>query len=1029
MLKNIVTLCNLFFLTSLGFSQAYKEWHDPAINSINRAPMHASYFAFENKNLALSDIKENSENFKSLNGKWKFNWVRHANLRPKNFFSTGFDDNQWDELNVPGIWEVNGYGEALYVNHRFAWDYIMQPKPPTVPQRENYVGSYRRVVNIPENWDNKEVFINLGAVSSCVYLWVNGEFVGYSEDRKLEPEFNITSYLKKGDNLIAFQVFRWCDGSYVELQDFWRLAGLSRDVYLYARNQFHMKDVSIVADLDSQYKNGLLNVEVDLEEKDIQQHKECKVEFELRDCKGKVVWHANKTVAGSAKLCASAKIKNVKQWSAEIPNLYNLTISLKDKSNHLIEVIPQRVGFRKVEIKNGLLLVNGQPILIKGVNRHEMDPDHAYFVSKERMEQDVRIMKKNNINAVRTCHYPNDPYFYELCDKYGLYVVDEANIEAHGYEKIAQMKDWAPTHLERVSRLVKRDKNIPSVIIWSMGNESGDGVCFTEAYKAIKEMDATRPVQYQRSGMKKHTDIYVPFYVDYQDLEEYGKKQDQRMPLIQCEYAHAMGNSMGGFKDYWDIYRKYENLQGGFIWDFADQALRDYRNGKMIYTYGGDYGEGLPSDNNFNSNGLLNPDREPNPHFDEVANVQQSIWTKVKDGSRGIIEIYNENFFQSLKNVRLNWRIVEEGSVIKEGVVGALNILPQQRKEAKLDYTYESSDKECLLEVYYKTKEKKGMIPGGHVVARQQFSLSDYKYSDLDLIKTDTEVSIEETSYLLEVKAGDVSIIFNKSDGFICSYAIGSEQLIKNGEKVMPNFWRGGTDNDYGGRTQRKLSKWRKPNLKLTSLKTLAEDGIVRVVANYELKELDAKLEMTYAIDSEAKMRITEKLTTSDEANDKPMLPRYGMQFALDRKFDQIEYYGRGPIENYVDRKFSAFVGRYSQTVAEQFFPYIRPQETGTKSDIRWWKIMNKGGCGLKIYANLPFSASALHFKNDDLDDFDSKDQLHSGELEEQDLTVLSIDLVQMGLGCVDSWGSLTREQYQNPYQDYEFFFIVEPLK
>ncbi|SMO51934.1 beta-galactosidase [Saccharicrinis carchari] len=1026
--KNFVLTVVSFLLSFWAVGQSFTEWHDPAINSINRAPMHASYFAYESSGKADEGIRENSENYMSLNGLWKFNWVRDANLRPHTFFTIDFDDNQWDKMEVPGIWEVNGYGEAVYVNSRFVWDYIMKPEPPKVPEKENYVGSYRRTVHIPSNWDGKEVLINLGAVSSCAYLWVNGQFVGYSEDRKLEPEFNITPYLKKGENLIAFQVFRWCDGTFVELQDFWRLAGTSRDIYMYARNPFHVKDITVVADLDTKYKNGLLNVSVNFDDTKAVGQQGAKVEFELKNNAGKSVWSTTKVLDETSSIEATATLKNVMQWSAELPNLYNLTVTLKNKSDETIEVIPQRVGFRKVEIKNGLLLVNGQPILIKGVNRHEVDPDHAYYVSKERMEQDVRIMKMNNINAVRTSHYPSDSYFYELCDKYGLYVVDEANIEAHGYEKIAQMEEWIPTHLQRATRMVQRDKNSPSVIIWSMGNESGDGICFEETYKAIKAIDSTRPIQYERPGMKMHTDIYVPFYVGYDGLEAYGQKGNQRMPLIQCEYAHAMGNSMGGFKEYWDLYRKYDNLQGGFIWDFVDQALREYRDGKMIYTYGGDYGKGLPSDNNFNNNGLVNPDREPNPHFNEVAMVQQSIWTTPVDIETGKIKVYNENFFTSLDNIQLHWRLVEEGTAIKEGVVNELNIAPQKTGTLQLNYLPKPSTKERFLEVYYKTKVQEGMVPAAHIVARQQLPVTSYQFPDLILAKKELAVEVEQTRHLIAVKAGHTNIEFDQRTGFIVGYSNKGVQFLKDGEKVKPNFWRGGTDNDYGARLQNKLSKWRNPQLELIDLKASNEGDGAMVKASYSLSELGAKLQLSYEVNGEGKMKVTQKLITSEDKDNKPMIPRFGMQFPFTKLFDQIEYYGRGPVENYVDRKISAFVGKYQQTVSEQFFPYIRPQETGTKSDVRWWKLTQKSGIGVKVYAPDLFSVSALHFTNNDLDDFESKEQRHSGELVERDITVLSIDLEQMGLGCINTWGALPMEKYQIPYNDYEFTFMVEPI-
>lgn len=1024
-MKKILIGC-LVLINTVIYSQTFTEWHDPSVNSINRETMHSAYFAYENRDLAIKNSPEKSKNYISLNGKWKFSWVENADERPTDFYKTNYQDGLWDEIEVPGIWEVNGYGDAVYVNSRFAWDYIMKPEPPKVPTQQNNVGSYRREIEIPENWDGKEVYFNMGAISSCVYLWVNGKFVGYSEDRKLEPEFNITKYLNKGKNLICFQIFRWCDGTYVELQDFWRLSGTSRDMYLYARQPLHIKDYTVISDLDSKYKNGLFKISTKFDKNIVAANKGASVKFELKNAYGKTVWSGKKNVNG-ANVEISTRIKNVAQWSAEIPNLYNLLISLNDKDGNLIEIIPQRVGFRKIEIKKGLLLVNGKPILIKGVNRHEVDPDKAYVVSKEMMEKDVKIMKMNNINAVRTCHYPNDVYFYELCDKYGIYVVNEANIEAHGYEKIAKMENWIPTHIERTTRLVERDKNVPSNIIWSMGNESGDGVCFVEAYKAMKEIDQTRPVQYQRPGMKKHTDIYVPFYVGYGGLENYGKKGDQRMPLIQCEYAHAMGNSMGGFKEYWDLYRKYDNLQGGFIWDYVDQALREYRNGKMIYTYGGDYGTKLPSDNNFNSNGLLDPDRNPNPHFNEVAMIQQSIWTDLLNATNGQISVYNENFFKDLSDVYLCWKVVEEGEIIRQGTVSNLNVNPQKKGKINLKYSLTPSNKERFLEVEYKTKLSKDLVPAGHTVARQQLVINNYKFPSVEA-KSAGNVSIEKTRYIVKLNSNNTSVTFDKKTGFIMGYNHNGEDLLLNNESVKPNFWRGGTDNDYGARLQRKLADWRNPEMKLKSLDVDSDKDIATITAKYEMPKLEANLELKYQFSGKGVLTVTQELKVSENKDKKPMLPRFGMILPFKKNYDQVEYYGRGPIENYSDRKTSTFIGKYNQTVKEQFFPYIRPQETGTKSDIRWWKLQNRAETGIKVYSSKPFSASALHYSVEDLDDYDNKDQRHSGELTERDATYLSIDALQMGLGCVNTWGAKPRGEYLLPYGDYSFTFVIEPM-
>ncbi|MCY1719343.1 DUF4981 domain-containing protein [Prolixibacteraceae bacterium Z1-6] len=1012
-----------------AFGQSYTEWHDPAVNSINREEMRASFFAYENQVLATENVRENSAQFISLNGLWNFSWVRNADQRPAGFFSKDYDDSLWGKMEVPGTWEMFGYGEPVYVNSRYVFDYLMKPEPPKIPEKENHVGSYRKMVNIPADWDGKDVYMHFGAVSSNVYLWVNGEFVGYSEDSKLQAEFNITSYLKKGENLIAFQVFRWCDGTYVEAQDYWRFAGVSRDVFLYARNLLHIKDITVVADLDKSYRNGLLDILLQFDEKDADELKGAKIELELKDKAGKPVWKKEMVASGTNEMNASAHIKNVAAWSAEAPNLYELLVTFKDKSGDVIEVISQRVGFRNIKIENAQILVNGQPVLIKGVNRHELDPDGGYVVSQERMEQDVKIMKMNNINAVRTCHYPDDPYFLELCDKYGLYVVDEANIEAHGYEKIADMKDWMETHLQRTTRLVKRDKNLPSVIFWSMGNESGDGMNFVAAYKAMKNLDSTRPVQYERPGEKDHTDIFVPFYVGYEWLERYGKDKSKTKPLIQCEYAHAMGNSMGGFKEYWDLYRKYDNLQGGFIWDFVDQGIRDYRNGKMIYAYGGDFGMGLPSDNNFNNNGLVSPDREPNPHLYEVNYQQQSIWTTPVDLNNGKIRVFNENFFVSLDNVQLTWHLVEEGETIEQGVVSNLKVLPQKTVDIQLGYQLTPSTKERFLEVYYKTKSKDGLVPAGYVIARQQLQVSSYNFPEPVFDQPAENVTVDETRYLIDVTAGRTKITFDKKTGLITAYSYKNVQYLKEGTEITPNFWRACTDNDFGASLQRRLAKWHNPEIKLEELNANTVKNGAEVVAKYALPELEAELEMTYTINSDGKMIVTEKLVTMASEDDKmPMLPRFGIQATFKKAFSNIEYYGRGPVENYADRKESEFVGLYRQSVSEQFFPYIRPQETGTKTDIRWWKLTEASGKGIKICASLPFSASALHYTTEMLDDSPQKSQSHSGELDEVDATVLSVDLKQMGLGCVNTWGAIPRPEYLIPYGDYEFSFFIEPI-
>ena len=642
------------FALAIGFQtialSQKNEWRDPEVNAVNRAPMHANYFAYESPDAARAGVKEESDNFLSLNGMWKFNWVRNADQRPDDFYRLGYNDSAWDELKVPAVWELNGYGDPIYVNVGYPWKNQFRTDPPKIPVKNNHVGSYRKEIVIPAEWKDKQIFAHFGSVTSNIYLWVNGKYVGYSEDSKLEAEFDLSGYLNPGKNLIAFQVFRWCDGSYLEDQDFFRFSGVGRDCYLYTRNKNYIQDIRVTPDLDQQYANVSLDIALQMKGRGT-------VELELSDSKGNVV--ANTRVNGSGNLSTAMEVKNPLKWSAEMPNLYCLTATLKN-GNDILEVIPVKVGFRKVEIKDAQLLVNGQPVLIKGANRHEMDPDYGYVVSRERMLQDIRIMKQFNINAVRTCHYPDNNLWYELCDEYGLYVVAEANVEAHGMiytnNQLSKHPSFAKAHQEPNQRNVQRRYNHPSVIIWSLGNETGPGPNFEACYRWIKAEDATRPVQYEQAGHDYYTDIFCPMYLWYSACEDYAKSNATK-PLIQCEYAHAMGNSMGGFKEYWDLIRKYPKFQGGFIWDFVDQSVRwKNKDGIEIYAYGGDFNKYDGSDNNFCDNGLISPDRVPNPHMYEVGYFYQSIWTRPVNLQNGEIEIFNENFFRDLSAYYLDWQ-------------------------------------------------------------------------------------------------------------------------------------------------------------------------------------------------------------------------------------------------------------------------------------------------------------------------------------------------------------------------------------
>lgn len=1025
MKKQLMT--GLFTVLALtAGAQTFQEWRNPEINAVNRAPMHTNYFAFENADAAKKANKKQSTNYMTLNGTWKFNWVKDADSRPTDFWKTGFNDKGWDDLQVPAVWELNGYGDPIYVNVGYAWRNQFQNNPPEVPTENNHVGSYRREIVVPASWNGKDIIAHFGSVTSNMYLWVNGRYVGYSEDSKLEAEFDLTPYLKPGQkNLIAFQVFRWCDGSYLEDQDFFRYSGVGRDCYLYARNKKRIQDIRVTPDLDAAYQNGSLSINLDLKGSG-------KVDLELVDAQGKQVATATANKSG----LITMNVENPKKWSAETPYLYTLRASMQGSN----EVIPVRVGFRKIELKGDQILVNGKAVLFKGADRHEMDPDGGYVVSPERMLQDIQIMKQFNLNAVRTCHYPDDNLWYDLCDQYGIYVVAEANIESHGMgygdKTLAKNPSYKKAHLERNQRNVQRGFNHPSIIFWSLGNEAGDGPNFEQCYQWIKAEDPSRACQYEQARQKDHTDIFCPMYYGYEGMEKYGQRTDATKPLIQCEYAHAMGNSQGGFKEYWDLIRKYPNLQGGFIWDFVDQSCRwKGKDGVMIYAYGGDFNRFDASDNNFCDNGLISPDRVPNPHMYEVGYFYQNIWTTPSDLSKGEVNVFNENFFRDLSAYYMEWQVLKDGKIIRTGRVDDLKIAPQETAKITLNIGKTCTCKEWLLNVSYKLKNREGLLPAGFTVAKNQLTLNDYKAPSMDLKNVETTnvatvvpQIIDNQYHYLIVKGNNFVAEFNKQNGYLSKYAVDGTEMLKEGAALTPNFWRAPTDNDMGAGLQNKYAAWKNPGLKLVSLNSKTENDQIVVNAEYDMKNVSAKLYLTYVINNEGAIKVTQKMTADKNATVSPMF-RFGMQMQMPKCFETVEYYGRGPVENYSDRNHSTDLGIYRQSVNEQFYSYIRPQETGTKTDIRWWKQLNAGGNGLKVVGDAPFSASALHYTICSLDDGEQKDQRHSPEVQKADLTNLIIDKAQMGLGCVNSWGALPLPQYMLPYGDYEFTFILTPVK
>ena len=1014
-------------------------WLDPEVNEVNTMAPRAAFFAYETENLAKADQKARSERYLSLEGKWKFNFSKDHDKAPRDFYSLKYDDSQWTDFPVPGILELNGYGDAIYSNNGYPWRTQFRPEPPFVEERNNYTGSYRKMVTVPADWKGERIYLHVGSATSNLMVWVNGKFVGYSEDSKVSAEFDLTKYLTPGkENLIAMQVMRWCDGSYLEDQDFWRFTGIAREVYLYARPQAHIADLFITPDLVNNYQDGTLEVKLNAVGA-----KGETVMFSLKDKEGKEVAAQTAKVGGNGEVKVNFNVKNPLKWTAETPNLYTLYTTLMD-GKQVAEVVPQRVGFRKVEIKNAQVLVNGQPVLFKGANRHELDPVTGYVVSMDRMLEDIRVMKELNINAVRTCHYPNDPRWYELCDIYGIYMVAEANIESHGMgygdKTFAKEPTYEKAHLERNESNIKIYKNHPSIIFWSVGNEAGYGPNFEKAYDLVKAYDPSRPCQYEQAGQNGKTDIFCPMYYDYGGCEWYAKGDNPR-PLIQCEYAHAMGNSMGGFKEYWDMVRKYPKYQGGFIWDFVDQGLRvKNKQGKTIYAYGGDFGRYPTSDHNFNCNGIINPDRKPNPHANEVRYYYQNIWATAKDLKAGEVEVYNENFFKSLDDVELQWTLESEGKVLANGR-SALDIPAQQKRVVKLDgYSLPADVKgEVVLNLDFVLKKAEPMLDAGYAVAREQFVVNPYTFPTMESVlavtsgKYDTrKVEKEEKVAWVTLSAGNTSVTFNHWNGWIDYLDVDGKPMLEEGYAITPDFWRAPTDNDYGAGTQRKLHAWKNPEMKMKSFKVVENEGKAEkgVEVVYDMPSVEATLTMTYTLTPAGELVVNEAMTVNKDAKHKPELMRYGMQLVMPKAYNMLTYYGKGPGENYIDRNNGDRLGVYDAKVADQYWGYVRPQESGNKTEVRYWQVKDENGKGLEFYSFAPMECSTLNYLASDLDDGWDKNahQSHSGDLTPRDFSVVKLAARQRGLACVNSWGAIPLEQYRMPYQDYSFTYVIRPL-
>ena len=1031
MKKYSFILCLAFaaLCTCAFAAKPVEHWLNPKVNRVNvEAPR--------------SHFQSSTWGRLSLEGQWRFNFVRNHNEAPAGFQTVGYDDSKWELFPVPGIFEVNGHGDATYKNFGYAWSTQFSPSTDCrVEEKNNYTGSYRREVSVPADWKGRQILFHVGSATSNFRLWVNGREVGYSEDSKVAAEFDITRYVKPGEsNLFAMQVMRWCDGSYFEDQDFWRLTGIAREVYLYSRPQQHVEDIRIVrADAE-----GRLQVEVKAPAA-----KGCTLKAELTDMDGKTLWVEN-TVLNAQLSTLNCQLNNPSLWTAETPTLYTLTLTLADKKGTTLEVIPQKVGFRTVEIKEGQLLVNGQPILIKGTNRHEIDPDGGYVMSLQRMIDDIKVMKSLNINAVRTCHYPDDPRWYDLCDSLGLYMVAEANLETHGFGfgkgSLAHLPELALPHMERNEHNVLTFKNHPSIIVWSMGNESGMGVNFEPVYRWIKQYDETRPVQYERACGTEFNDIMCPMYADHDWCERYASKP-QKEPLIQCEYAHAMGNTMGAFKDYWDLVRRYPLYQGGFIWDFADQALRDKdERGRHIWTYGGDYGRYPASDHNFNCNGFVNPDRQWHPEAHEVHQQYQNVWATLTDSVNGVLDVFNENFFRSLDYLTLDWQLFQNGQEQAKGSLPLPAVEPQQTARVRLkDYKVPEKG-EVTLVLTYRQKDNAPLIGAGTVLGRQEFVVRPYAFpTEADLLTSvRTEVKKDEQLASYTLSASRLTATWNTATGFLDYLDIDGKPVFAKGESLVPDFWRAPTDNDYGANFQNKFRAWYQPEMKFKGFTSNEREASVTML--YDMPSVGGTLSIKYTLTSFNRLVITQHFVPKTQAAAHPQrgsgegappqgaeyLPRFGMQFTTVKDFNAVRYYGRGPHDNYADRKASAFIGEYTFQPLRQPCPYVRPQEYGNKTDVRVWQLENRETHkGLRIVATSPLEVSTLVYSTADLDDGTRKEahQSHSGSLSPRKELTTHVQSAQMGVGGINSWGAWPRKQYMLPYGEYTLQFVIEPTR
>ncbi len=1013
--------------------EPHPDWENPQMIGRNKEHARATSVAFADSATALAMDPTASPWYQSLNGDWSFHWSPNPAQRPQDFYLPDFDVSTWDSIPVPANWQLHGYGYPIYTNIRYAWG---DPDPPRVPHDFNPVGSYRRSFSVPDDWSDRQVFVHFAGVNSAFYLWVNGQEVGYSQGSRTPAEFNITDHLVAGENVLAVEVYRYSDGSYLECQDFWRISGIFRDVYLWAAGDLDIRDFEIQIDLDDAYRDAVLGIDIHVRNF-ASEARSVTVTGTVFDSQERpyiddLTATAEIAAGGETTVRLDRQVTDPLKWSAEQPNLFTLVLELRDADGAVLEAVSHNLGFREVEIKDGLLLVNGVAVLLKGTNRHEHDPDTAHVMSTESMVRDIRLMKQHNLNAVRTSHYPDVTEWYDLCDRYGLYVIDEANIESHGIgydpdKTLGNKPEWEKAHLDRTISMVERDKIHPSIIIWSLGNEAGDGVNFTTTSGWIRERDPSRPVHYERAELGPNTDIFCPMYARIEEIVEYAETHDDR-PLILCEYSHAMGNSNGNLKDYWDAIHEHERLQGGFIWDWVDQGLRQPVPGRpdeFYFAFGGDFEpEGVYHDDNFLMNGLVSPDRVPHPGLMEAKKVYQYVTITPVDLAQGEVEIGNGYAFTNLEAFDVFWEITADGGVLKAGRLPTLDIEPGQSTVIRLPLPTIPARPgvEHRLDISIRLPADTSWADRGHEVAWEQFELdisADPPVLDAAAMPS---LDVMENNDLIIVSGDHFAAHFDPAEGKLVSFVANGTELIAAGP--APNFWRAPTDNDRGNDMPERCAPWKAASRRwvVTSAK-VKQLGPAEIEVRFggSLPDVEAANAVVYTVLGSGDIVVEHAFTPG--AVELPELPRFGMQLAIPGGFENLTWYGRGPHESYWDRKAGARVGVYQGTVDEQFVDYSEPQENGNKTDVRWLTLTNEEGVGLLAVGMPLMGFSAHHYATDDLEE-----AKHSFEMERREEITLNLDLQQTGVGGDDSWGARPHEQYTVQPGPMSYSFRLRPI-